>query len=49
MWLLKGFDERGFMFYSNRDSQKAETGTNSKAGLAFTEIVAPPGPPARPG
>ena len=36
MVLLKGFDERGFMFYSNEDSQKGrELATNSKAGLAF--------------
>src|SRR5258708_20892520 len=36
MVLLKGFDERGFVFYSNEDSQKGrELATNSKAGLAF--------------
>src|SRR5260370_16183284 len=34
--LLKGFDERGFVFYSNEDSQKGrELAANSKAGLAF--------------
>jgi pyridoxamine 5'-phosphate oxidase len=36
MVLLKGFDERGFVFYSNEDSQKGrELAANSKAGLAF--------------
>jgi pyridoxamine 5'-phosphate oxidase len=36
MVLLKGFDERGFVFYSNEDSQKGrELAANPKAGLAF--------------
>jgi pyridoxamine 5'-phosphate oxidase len=36
MVLLKGFDERGFVFYSNEDSQKGhELGANPKAGLVF--------------
>jgi pyridoxamine 5'-phosphate oxidase len=36
MVLLKGFDERGFVFYSNEGSQKGrELGANAKAGLAF--------------
>ncbi len=36
MVLLKGFDERGFVFYSNKDSQKGrELAANSKASLAF--------------
>jgi pyridoxamine 5'-phosphate oxidase len=36
MVLLKGFDERGFVFYSNEESQKGrELAANAKAGLAF--------------
>ncbi len=36
MVLLKVFDERGFVFYSNKDSQKGrELAANSKASLAF--------------
>jgi pyridoxamine 5'-phosphate oxidase len=36
MVLLKGFDERGFVFYSSEDSQKGhELAANPKAGLAF--------------
>src|SRR5882757_2806978 len=36
MVLLKGFDERGFVFYSNEGSQKGhELKENAKAGLAF--------------
>jgi pyridoxamine 5'-phosphate oxidase len=36
MVLLKGFDERGFVFYSNEDSQKGrELAANPKASLAF--------------
>jgi pyridoxamine 5'-phosphate oxidase len=36
MVLLKGFDERGFVFYSNEGSQKGrELAANAKAGLAF--------------
>jgi pyridoxamine 5'-phosphate oxidase len=36
MVLLKGFDERGFVFYSNEDSQKGrELAVNPKASLAF--------------
>ncbi len=36
MVLLKGFDERGFVFYSNEDSRKGrELAANPKAGLAF--------------
>jgi pyridoxamine 5'-phosphate oxidase len=36
MVLLKDFDERGFVFYSNEDSQKGrELAANAKAGLAF--------------
>jgi pyridoxamine 5'-phosphate oxidase len=34
--LLKGFDERGFVFYSNEDSRKGhELGDNPRAALAF--------------
>ena len=36
MVLLKGFDERGFVFYSNEASQKGrELAATPKAGLAF--------------
>jgi pyridoxamine 5'-phosphate oxidase len=36
MVLLKGFDARGFVFYSNEDSRKGrELAVNAKAGLAF--------------
>jgi pyridoxamine 5'-phosphate oxidase len=36
MVLLKGFDERGFVFYSNDGSQKGrELAINAKAGLVF--------------
>jgi pyridoxamine 5'-phosphate oxidase len=36
MVLLKGYDERGFVFYSNEGSQKGrELEGNAKAGLAF--------------
>ena len=36
MVLLKGFYERGFVFYSNEESRKGrELAANSKAGLAF--------------
>jgi pyridoxamine 5'-phosphate oxidase len=36
MVLLKGFDERGFVFYSNEGSQKGrELAATPKAGLAF--------------
>jgi pyridoxamine 5'-phosphate oxidase len=36
MVLLKGFDERGFVFYSNEDSQKGrELAANPRASLAF--------------
>ena len=36
MVLLKGFDERGFVFYSNEESQKGrELAANRKASLAF--------------
>jgi pyridoxamine 5'-phosphate oxidase len=36
MVLLKGFDERGFVFYSNKESRKGrELAQNAKAGLAF--------------
>jgi pyridoxamine 5'-phosphate oxidase len=36
MVLLKGFDARGFVFYSNEDSRKGrEIAANAKAGLAF--------------
>jgi pyridoxamine 5'-phosphate oxidase len=36
MVLLKGFDERGFVFYSNEASQKGrELAANPKAALAF--------------
>jgi pyridoxamine 5'-phosphate oxidase len=36
MVLLKGFDQRGFVFYSNNGSQKGrELALHSKAGLAF--------------
>jgi pyridoxamine 5'-phosphate oxidase len=36
MVLLKGFDEKGFVFYTNLDSQKGrELGQNPKAALVF--------------
>ena len=36
MVLLKGFDERGFVFYSNEESRKGrELAASHKAGLAF--------------
>src|SRR3984885_2826872 len=36
MVLLKGFDERGFVFYSNETSQKGrELAANPQAALAF--------------
>src|SRR6516225_11331339 len=36
MVLLKGFDARGFVFYSNEESQKGrELALHAKAGLAF--------------
>jgi pyridoxamine 5'-phosphate oxidase len=36
MVLLKGFDERGFVFYSSEDSQKGrELAANPKGGLVF--------------
>ncbi|SRR5579871_2975160 len=36
MVLLKGFDERGFVFYSNEDSRKGhELAANPQASLAF--------------
>ncbi len=36
MVLMKGFDENGFVFYTNRNSQKGqELATNDRAGLAF--------------
>lgn len=36
MVLLKGFDEHGFVFYSNNESRKgAELAANAKAALAF--------------
>lgn len=36
MVLMKDFDERGFVFYTNVDSQKGqELGTQAKAGLVF--------------
>src|SRR5215470_12929215 len=36
MVLLKGFDERGFVFYSNEDSRKGrELAANPRASLAF--------------
>ncbi len=36
MVLLKGFDARGFVFYSNEESQKGrELASQAKAGLAF--------------
>jgi pyridoxamine 5'-phosphate oxidase len=36
MVLMKDFDERGFVFYTNADSQKGqELGSQAKAGLAF--------------
>ena len=36
MVLLKGYDERGFVFYTNTDSAKGkELGTNPKAALIF--------------
>ena len=49
MVLLKGFDERGFVFYSNEGSQKGrELAANAKGRPCFPlEIAAPPGPPAR--
>ena len=36
MVLMKGFDERGVVFYTNMDSQKGrELGANAKAALLF--------------
>lgn len=36
MVLLKGHDPRGFVFYTNRESRKAQdTGEGSKAALLF--------------
>ena len=36
MVLLKGFDEKGFVFYSNSESQKGqELATNAKAAVVF--------------
>src|SRR5262249_56076616 len=36
MVLLKGFDQRGLVFYTNTDSQKGrELGFNPRAALAF--------------
>jgi pyridoxamine 5'-phosphate oxidase len=36
MVLLKGFDERGFVFYSNEESQKGrELAANPRAGIVF--------------
>jgi len=36
MVLMKGFDENGFVFYTNLDSQKGqELAANARAGLAF--------------
>ena len=49
MVLLKGFDERGFVFYTNIDSQKGrELDANPKAALLFHwKSLQPPGAPAR--
>jgi len=51
MVLLKGFDERGFVFYSSEDSQKGRELAAKPQGRPrlSLEIVAPPGSPARPG
>ncbi len=51
MVLLKGFDERGFVFYTNIDSQKGrELAANPKAALLFYwKSLQPPGARARPG
>ena len=51
MVLLKGFDERGFVFYTNLDSAKGrELGQprQGRAGVSL-EVAQPPGPPARNG
>ena len=35
MVLLKGYDERGFVFYSNYDSRKGKELSNGKAALCM--------------
>ena len=48
MVLLKGFDERGFVFYTNTDSHKAqELEQNPRRRWSSTGSRSPPGPPAR--
>ena len=49
MVLLKGVDERGFVFYTNMDSQKGrELDANAEGGAGVPlEIAEPPGPRAR--
>ena len=51
MVLLKGFDERGFVFYTNTDSQKGrELAATPKAALLFHwKSLRPAGPHARTG
>ena len=45
MVLLKGFDERGFVFYTNFESQKGQEilGTMKAALVLPLEVAAPPG------
>ena len=49
MVLLKGFDERGFVFYTNFESQKGQEilGTMKAAIVLPLEVAAPPGAGAR--
>ena len=49
MVLLKGFDERGFVFYTNFESQKGqELARHTQGGLVLPlEVAAPPGAGAR--
>ena len=49
MVLMKGFDEQGFVFYTNLDSQKGrELGAHPKGALVFHwKIAAAPGAAAR--
>ena len=51
MVLLKGVDERGFVFYTNMDSQKGrelDAQPEGRAGVPL-EVAQPAGAPARPG